>query len=89
MGRHARPPAHPPVTPARKPLDAQYDNPSKAPHPNAVIVKQEAGWFQLRIEKRQRKTTEKLAVQQEKERLAKEAKDARNQVVLLSQLFKR
>jgi hypothetical protein len=35
------------------------------------------------------KVAEKLAMQQEKERLAKEAEDARNQVELLSQLFKR
>jgi hypothetical protein len=43
----------------------------------------------LQVEKRQRKTAEKLAAQQEKERLAKEAEDARNQVALLLQLFKR
>jgi hypothetical protein len=54
-----------------------------------VIVKQEAGWFQLWAEKRQRKTAEKLAVQQEKKRLAKEAEDARNQFALLKQLFKK
>ena len=60
---------------------------SKALHLNAVVVKQEASWFQLRVEKRQKKTAEKLAVQQEKERLAKKAEDARNQVALLKQLF--
>jgi hypothetical protein len=32
---------------------------------------------------------EKLAAQQEKERFAKEAEDARNQVALLKQLFER
>jgi hypothetical protein len=43
----------------------------------------------LWAKKRQRKTAEKLAAQQEKERLAKEAEDARNQVALLLQLFKK
>jgi hypothetical protein len=69
--------------------DALFNAVGKAPHPDAVIVKQEAGWFQLWAEKRQRKTAEKLAAQQEKERLAKEAEDTRNQVALLKQLFER
>jgi hypothetical protein len=69
--------------------DPLFNATDKALHPDAVIVKQEASWFQLRAEKRQRKTVEKLAAQQEKEGLAKEAKDARNQVALLKQLFER
>jgi hypothetical protein len=69
--------------------DALFNVVGKASHPDAVIVKQEAGWFQLRAEKQQRKTAEKLAMQQEKERLVKEAEDARNQVALLKQLFER
>jgi hypothetical protein len=40
-------------------LDPLFNAAGKAPHPNAIIVKQEGGWFQLREEKRQRKTTEK------------------------------
>ena len=69
--------------------DPLFNVAGKALHPNVVIVKQDTSWFQLQAKKRQRKIVEKLAVQQEKKRLAKEAKDARNQVVLLSQLFKR
>jgi hypothetical protein len=34
--------------------DALFNAAGKAPHSDAVIVKQEAGWFQLRAEKRQR-----------------------------------
>jgi hypothetical protein len=34
--------------------DALFNAVGKAPHPDAVIVKQEVGWFQLRAEKRQR-----------------------------------
>jgi hypothetical protein len=63
--------------------DALFNAAGKALHPDAVIVKQEAGWFQLRAEKWQRKIAKKLAAQQEKERLAREAEDARNQVALL------
>jgi hypothetical protein len=43
--------------------DPLFNAAGKAPHPDAVIVKQEAGWIQLRAEKRQRKTAEKLAAQ--------------------------
>jgi hypothetical protein len=32
--------------------DALFNVAGKAPHPDAVSVKQEAGWFQLRAEKR-------------------------------------
>jgi hypothetical protein len=42
--------------------DPLFNAAGKAPHPDAVIVKQEAGWFQLREGKRQRKTMEKLAL---------------------------
>jgi hypothetical protein len=85
VGEHSEP--H--TTPTTSIDDALFNAAGKAPHPDAVIVKQEACWFQLWAEKRQRKTAEKLAVQQEKERLAKEAEDARNQVVLLKQLSER
>jgi hypothetical protein len=44
-------------------VDPLFNAARKAPHPDAVIVKQEAGWFQLREEKQQRKTVEKLALQ--------------------------
>jgi hypothetical protein len=44
-------------------LDPLFNAAGKAPHPDAVIVKQEAGCFQLREEKRQRKAAEKLALQ--------------------------
>jgi hypothetical protein len=43
--------------------DPLFNVAGKAPHPDAVVVKQEAGWFQLCEEKRQRKTAEKLALQ--------------------------
>jgi hypothetical protein len=42
--------------------DPLFNAAGKAPHPDVVVVKQEAGWFQLRKEKRQRKTAEKLAL---------------------------
>jgi hypothetical protein len=41
--------------------DLLFNAAGKAPHPNAVIVKQEAGWFQLKETKRLKKTAEKLA----------------------------
>jgi hypothetical protein len=56
-------------------LDPLFNAARKAPHPNAIIVKQEVGWFQLREEKCQKKTVEKLALQCEKECLAKDTKD--------------
>jgi hypothetical protein len=52
--------------------DPLFNAVGKAPHPDAVIVKQEAGWFQLKEAKRLKKTTEKLAEQCEREHLAKE-----------------
>jgi hypothetical protein len=70
--------SEPHTTPTASVEDPLFNAADKAPHPDAVIIKQEASWFQLRAEKRQRKTVEKLAAQQEKERLAKEAEDARN-----------
>jgi hypothetical protein len=68
-------------------LDLLFNAVGKAPHPDAVIVKQEAGWFQLWEEKRQRKTVEKLALQQEKERIAKEREDNRRTIAYLQQLL--
>ena len=41
--------------------DPLFNAAGKVLHPNAMVVKQEVGWFQLRAEKRQRKTAEKLA----------------------------
>jgi hypothetical protein len=79
----------PHTTPTTSIDNALFNAAGKAPHPDVVIVKQEAGWFQLRAEKQQRKTVENLVVQQEKEKLAKEVEDARNQVALLKQLFER
>ena len=67
--------------------DLLFNAIGKAPHLDVVVVKQEAGWFQLQAEKRQRKTVEKLVVQQEKKRFAKEAENSRNLVALLNQLF--
>jgi hypothetical protein len=43
-------------------LDPLFNAAGKAPHPDAVIVKQGAGWFQLHEEKRHRKAGEKLAL---------------------------
>jgi hypothetical protein len=42
-------------------LDPLFNAAGKAPHLDAVIVKQEAGWFQLCEEKCHRKAAEKLA----------------------------
>jgi hypothetical protein len=41
--------------------DPLFNAAGKAPHPDAVIVKQEAGWFQLKEAKRLKKTAKKLA----------------------------
>jgi hypothetical protein len=41
--------------------DPLFNAVGKAPHPDAIIVKHEAGWFQLKEEKRLKKTAEKLA----------------------------
>jgi hypothetical protein len=68
-------------------MDPFFNAARKAPHPGAVIVKQDAGWFPLKEEKRQRKTVKKLAMQHEKEQLVKDAQDSRNKIVLLSQLI--
>jgi hypothetical protein len=59
VGEHSEP--H--TTPIASMDDPLFNAAGKAPHPDAMIVKQETGWFQLRVEKRQRKTAEKLAVQ--------------------------
>jgi hypothetical protein len=68
-------------------LDPLFNAAGKAPHPDAVIVKQEAGWFQLCEEKRQRKAAEKLALQQEKDRIAKEREDSRRTIAYLQELL--
>jgi hypothetical protein len=52
--------------------DPLFNAAGKAPHPDAIIVKQEAGWFLLKKAKRLKKIAEKLAEQRERERLAKE-----------------
>jgi hypothetical protein len=57
--------------------DPLFNAAGKAPHPDAVIVKQEAGWFQLKEAKRLRKIAEKLAEQCEREHLAKENEEQR------------
>ena len=63
--------------------DLLYNAAGKAPHPDAVVVKQEADWFQLREERKKRKTAEKLAAQAERERLAKVAEDAKDELAQL------
>jgi hypothetical protein len=68
-------------------LDPLFNAAGKAPHPDAVVVKQEAGWFQLREEKCQRKAAEKLALQQEKDRIAKEREDSRRTIAYLQELL--
>jgi hypothetical protein len=68
--------------------DPLFNAAGKGPHPDAVIVKQEAGWFQLKEAKRLKKTAEKLAEQRERERLAKENEEQRRKNELLEQLIK-
>jgi hypothetical protein len=68
--------------------DPLFNAAGKAPHPDAVIVKQEAGWFQLKEAKRLRKIAEKLAKQRERERLAKENEEQRTKNERLEQLIK-
>jgi hypothetical protein len=68
--------------------DPLFNAAGKAPHPNAVIVKQEAGWFQLKEAKRLKKTAEKLAKQRERERLRKENEEQRKKNERLEQLIK-
>jgi hypothetical protein len=69
-------------------LDPLFNAAGKAPHSDAVIVKHEVGWFQLKEAKRLKKTTEKLAKQRERERLAKENEEQRKKNELLEQLIK-
>ena len=57
VGEHSEP--H--ITPTTSINNLLFNATSKAPHLDVVVVKQVAGWFQLREEKRQRKTTKKLA----------------------------
>jgi hypothetical protein len=59
-----------------------------APHPDAVIMKQEAGWFQLKEAKRQKKIAKKLAEQRERKHLAKENEEQRKKNELLEHLIK-
>jgi hypothetical protein len=67
--------------------DPLFNAAGKAPHLDAIIVKQEASWFQLREEKRQRKTVEKLALQQEKDRIVKKREDSRRTIAYLQELL--
>ena len=83
VGEHPEP--H--TTPTASINDPLFNAASKAPHLDAMVVKQEAGWFQLWEEKRKQKTKEKLVAKQEMERLAKEAEDAKNQVGFMKQLL--
>jgi hypothetical protein len=68
--------------------DPLFNAAGKAPHPNAVIVKHEAGWFQLKEAKRLKKIAKKLAEQHERERLAKENEEQRKKNKRLEQLIK-
>jgi hypothetical protein len=68
--------------------DPLFNAARKALHPDVVIVKQEAGWFQLKEAKRLKKTAEKLAKQSERERLAKENEEQRKKNERLEQLIK-
>jgi hypothetical protein len=70
-------------------LDPLFNAAGKALHPDADIVKQEAGWFQLCEEKRHRKVAEKLALQQEKDRIAKEREDNRRTIAYLQELLQK
>ena len=58
VGEHFEP--H--TTPIASIDDPLFNVVGKAPHLDAMVIKQETGWFQLRAEKRQRKTSEKLAM---------------------------
>jgi hypothetical protein len=78
----------PPVESSVGFLDTLFNAATKAPHPDAVIVKHEAGWFQLKEAKQQKKIAEKLAEQRERERLAKENEEQRKKNELLEQLIK-
>ena len=69
--------------------DVLYNAAGKAPHPDVVIVKQEAGWFQEREEKCKKKIVEKLAQQQENERIAKEREDQRRMIAFLQELLQK
>jgi predicted phosphohydrolase len=68
--------------------DPLFNAARKAPHPDAVIVKQEAGWFQLKEAERLKKTAEKLAKQREREHLVKENEEQRKKNERLEQLIK-
>ena len=69
-------------------LDPSFNAARKAPHPNAVIVKLEVGWFQLKEAKRLKKTTKKLAEQHAREHLAKKNEEQKKKNELLEQLIK-
>ena len=43
-------------------MDLLFNAAGKASHPDAIFVKQEASWFQLREEKQQKKIAKKLAL---------------------------
>ena len=63
--------------------DPLFNAVGKALHPDAMIVKQEAGWFQLQEEKRQRKTSQILVLQHKKERTTKDREDSRQTIAYL------
>ena len=67
-------------------IDPLLNVAGKALHLDAVIVKQEAGWFQLWEEKGKRKATEKVALQLENERVAKK-EDQRHTIAYLQELL--
>ena len=50
------------TTPTASIDDSLHNAVGKAPHPNAVVVKQEGGWFQAREEKQKQKTAEKISM---------------------------
>ena len=75
------------TTPTASIDDPLFNAANKALHPDVVVVKQEADWFQLWEEKRKKKMVEKLATKVERERLAKDVEDARNEVACMKQLL--
>jgi hypothetical protein len=76
-------PSEPPSEASVAVMEPLFNAAGKAPHLDDVIIKQEANWFQLQEEKRQKKNAEKLALQRKKEYLEKDVVDIRNQLALL------
>ena len=69
--------------------DPLFNAAGKALHLDVVFVKQDDSWFQLREDKRQRKTTKKLALQHEKDRIAKKRKDSKRTIAYLQDLLQK